>query len=326
MKNTFILIIMLLTLTACSSEDRVNFVLKIMGKGNVKYLPPDTPLPEKPKITLNFLTNEEIADKVAENNQYIENKIIQKDSSTIYYFIKEKDKNNKTIYSLTNDKQTAQFYRVVLGKTAENYCVVQDFYINDKKKTEKHIILDTDCTKHLSTNSNVSSRKNKNFSTFIVYEPQDKISVIDNLDRKNKIRNMYFYKDGKEDIIIHYDFNSNQQLVLFFDMNRENPDIYIRKFNDKQIIYEAQFGDFYPTIKKNGDYVFDEDAYKKQKSITKVREWKDINNNGKSTYTKWYMYKDDNKMTVLQRKNEEFNDFKYKYKNFINSKKMIDRP
>lgn len=325
MKNTFILITMLLTITACSKEqilenyDRVrgNLYIKTEKKENMKFLNPNTPIPEKPKITLNFLTDKETANKVAENNQYIENKTIQKDGSTIYYFTKEKDKNDKTIYSLTNDKQTAQFYRIVLGKTAENHCVVQDFYINDKKRTEKHIILDTDCTKHLSTNSNVSSRKNKNFSTFIVYEPQDKISVIDNLDRKNKIRNMYFYKDGKEDMIIHFDFNLNQQLALFFDMDKENPDITIRKFNEQQLFYAAEIR-----------YHLVNDFFKSWK--TKAIEWKDIDlNNNAYSYVFWGI-NDSKKTRVVFKysgqKEEQINSFKEKYQQFINSKKMIDRP
>ncbi|MBP5789082.1 MAG: hypothetical protein J6W29_02480, partial [Neisseriaceae bacterium] len=131
MKNTFILITMLLTITACSKEqisenyDRVrgNLYIKTEGKeDNMKFLNPNTPLPEKPQITLNFLTDKEIADKISENNRYIENKIVHKDGKTIYYFKKEKNKNDEIIYSLTNDKQTAQFYRVVLGKTVENHC------------------------------------------------------------------------------------------------------------------------------------------------------------------------------------------------------------
>ena len=300
MKNTFILITMLLTITACSKEqisenyDRVrgNLYIKTEKKENMEFLNPNTPLPEKPQITINFITDKETANKVAENNQYIENKIIQKDGSTIYYFTKEKDKNDKTIYSLTKDKQTAQFYRIVLGKTAENHCVVQDFYINDKKRTEKHIILDTDCTKHLSTNSNVSSRK-------------------------NKIRNMYFYKDGKEDMIIHFDFNLNQQLTLFFDLDKENPDITIRKFNEQQLFYAAEIR-----------YHLVNDFFKSWK--TKAIEWKNIDlNNNAYSYVFWGIHNSKKTRVVFKysgKKEEQINSFKEKYQQFINSKKMIDQP
>ena len=133
-QSSFISLILLFALSACSEQVQEKMAKKVVEKSidavtgfETKILDPNTPMPEQPPAP-NFLIDEEIKNKIAENQEYINSKIVKKDGETIYYFQEEKQKDDKTIYTLTDDKNQAKYYRVVLGKTAENYCVVQDLY------------------------------------------------------------------------------------------------------------------------------------------------------------------------------------------------------
>ena len=166
------------------------------GGYDVEVLDPNTPLPEKPTIP-NFPTDEEVQNKIAKNQEYINSKIVKKDGKMIYYFQEEKQKDDKTTYTLTNDKNQAKYYRVILGKTAENYCAVQDFYANSEKRREQYIIMDTDCTQF---SNSITPNQIIDYLTLVSYRPQEKIQHIDILDIKNKTRNIYTYRDEEKNI------------------------------------------------------------------------------------------------------------------------------
>ncbi|MBR7002211.1 MAG: hypothetical protein IKI11_06110 [Neisseriaceae bacterium] len=321
MKKTFVLITVLLTQFACSKEHKenttknvFNLAVKIAGaEKTMKLVDPNKPLPERPPVP-DFPTDAEIQNKIAENLQYIQNKIIQKDGKTIYYFIKAKDKNNKTIYSVVDDKNKAQYYRVVLGKTAENYCAVQDFYINGKKRTEQQIILDKNCTLSLSDN-----RKNKDFLTLIIYEPYEKIYVIDNLDRQNNIRNVYGYENGERDFIVNDNFNSNQRLVFNFYRDKENPDIKIYTFNEQQLTEMTEIN--YKPIDEGADkhYMKHAERYTNIDLINRTCD-KEF----------WGVEKENSTRAALESHIEDMkesgiNRFTGNYKSFMNAKELINR-
>ncbi|MBQ1837122.1 MAG: hypothetical protein II131_01015, partial [Neisseriaceae bacterium] len=102
-----------LFVTACSKEEMVtdtnNVLAKISGK-DYQYIHQERPQePQKPAI----LTNEEIQAKIIENQEFIKSKIVKEDGKTVYYFIKEKNKDGNINYHLTDDKNKATEYRVI---------------------------------------------------------------------------------------------------------------------------------------------------------------------------------------------------------------------
>lgn len=236
MKKTFFLITTIaLALSACSEEQGNKIKYKLTTGNNLKILPSDTPLPETPKMEVLFPTEEELANKIAENKQYINNKITQKDGKTIHYFTR----NDKNEYYL-EDKTKAKFYRVVLGKTAENHCAVQDFYINGKKYTEEYIVLDTNCAKDIKKSRMYNINTNflmRNFSTFVQYTENGNVFNVLILNRQNRTANFFIrnekvadkiIKERIADIAINFDLNLNQNSTYFKDPSSFN----VFKFND----------------------------------------------------------------------------------------------
>lgn len=317
MKNIFSFLMIFLFLTACSQEqadnitkNMVDIIIKTKYKKqskNIKMADPNKPLPKKPFIQ-NFLTNIEIKNKTEENRQYINSKIVIKDDKEIYYFNEEKDKNDKSIYSLTNNQNKAKYYRVVLGKTAENYCAVQDFYANNEKRTEPFIILDSDCTKSLSIN-----RQMKDFLTFIVYEPQEKIYIIDDIDKRNNIKNMYIYKNDKKDILVYDNFNLNQRIVFDFHYDKENPDIYIRDFNENQL---TNLAIIYDKPTKDGKHYVRATRYSNIDLERNTYIWEHWGLTSKGVRVNMDLHITDE---------TEIKKFKNYYQSFTNAKKLVNR-
>lgn len=318
MKNqlNFIALIFAFALTACNQEQSENFVKKAgnimmkVGGYDVKVLDPNTPLPEKPTIP-NFPTDEEVQNKIKENQEYINRKIVKKDGKTIYYFQEAKQKNDKTIYTLTDDKNQAKYYRVILGKTAENYCAVQDFYANGEKRREQYIIMDTDCTQF---SNSLTTNPIRDYLTLVWYRPQEKIQYVDIVDIQNKTRNIYTYSDKEKNTspsIISDDFNLNKRQFFWFDMNNENPDIYIFIFNEQQLIEKTTIysrPDFnnYTLAERSTNFNFDNFSYDNE------QWWKN----------------DEGIRTVVQShfKGEEYRkQFAEPYQSIMKSKKLIDR-
>ena len=115
----------------------------------------------------------------------------------------------------TDNPKEAQYYRLILGKTAENACVAQNFYINGKKQTEIYAILDDQkCVSEWGM-----KREDRDYLTFIGYNKQETIERIDNLDRQNRIRYFFAYdeKTKKPHSVVLY--NIPQKTSTLFYLN-----------------------------------------------------------------------------------------------------------
>ena len=233
MKQTSIVFCVALSLfvAGCSKEDAVSngayYAAKVFGEENTNVkATSDRPMPEKP-LPPEFPTNEEIQAKIAQNLQYLNNKISQKDGKTTLYF-----KGKKGDYEQTDNPQEAEYYRLILGKTADNACVAQDFYINGTKKSEAYAVLDYQkCVSKWILNNNETdyltrTKYNKNETTEIVdIDRQNKIRRLFLLNTKNstplfigldnitlKTRTVFFIDDNN---VVHADFNK-QTMTTFY--------------------------------------------------------------------------------------------------------------
>ncbi|MBR6026818.1 MAG: hypothetical protein IK065_04390 [Neisseriaceae bacterium] len=337
---SFIALILSLTLTACSEstyqkvEEKIgekvaNSILKDAGV-QMEIMDSKTPLPEQPPI-LTWLSDEEIKNKIAENQAYINSKIVEPDGQTIYYFQKE-EQDKKTVYKQTDDKNNAQYYRVVLGKTAEKHCAVQDFYANGEKRTEAYIIVETDCTQ-FSNNHGVATRQERNYLTHASYRPQEQLEKLTVVDVKNKTVDSYVNsnpdnKDADEknwtaQLIIHYDYNLNQQQAFFFNKNKEIKDTLIRNFNQQQITEQTYIYNI-PEKEDEKDTSV-ELASKKtnidfEKSTFETIKW-EKKDSGKNSVIK-------SKLKVMQQNDNQdkaLKNFKNNYQNFIRVKRLIEK-
>lgn len=255
MKRTFSVIALVLafSLTACSKEEATknyfNIKNKIEGKEKrVIVLPPLT-APQPPE----FPTNAEIQAKIAENLAYINSKIVEKDSKTTYYFVKKKDKDGKNFFPLTNDKSVADYYRVVLGKTANGYCAVQDFHANGNKQFEPFIERDINYC-----NSFLNSEKEKDSLIELYYNKEQKIEKLTYWNVKDKKMFSFGYDENEnKDGVYIYDLSDTPKLTEFY-FNSKNGEIksYIRvfEFNEEQLVKFTGF--FYKQINlKNIDHI-----------------------------------------------------------------------
>ena len=84
----------LLLIAGCSKEDAVSngawYAAKWQDNEKVKAVS-NKPMPQKPQRP-EFPTDEEIQTKIAQNAQYLNSKITQKDGKTTYYFKKRRKK------------------------------------------------------------------------------------------------------------------------------------------------------------------------------------------------------------------------------------------
>ena len=239
MKRTFsvIALALSLSLTACSKEETTknifNIQQKMAGKdGRAITLPPPV-APQPPE----FPTEAEIQAKIAENLAYINSKIVEKDGKTTYYFAKQKDKDGKNTYPLTDDKNKADYYRVILGKTADGYCAVQDFYANGKKQMEPFIEQDINYCNRFDGNG-----KPHDSLIIIYYDKEQKITSFSYFDITNKQRFLFGYVNGNEAGVVISDF-SNSPKITAFDMNdiEHKSTIKIFEFNEYQIVKFTSF-------------------------------------------------------------------------------------
>ena len=254
-----------LFLTACSKEEVVkntdNVMAKMEGK-DLQYINQERPQePQKPAI----LTNEEIQSKIVENQQFIKNKIVKEDGKTVYYFIKEKNKNGETIYHLTDDKNKATDYRVLLGTTIEGYCAVQDFYANGQKRKEPFIITEeNDC-------QSLDRKFNELYLTYIFYNDNGNIGLVE-FNEKEKFYQFLYDKNNKQVFLIAeidikqykstqfyehpddemkymvYIYNENKQVKDIYFLSKKSSISYFDLNNKKMIVWEKESNDYPKTL------------------------------------------------------------------------------
>lgn len=218
MKQTSIVFCVALSLfvAGCSKEDAVSngayYAAKVFGEENTNVKATfDRPMPEKPQRP-EFPTNEEIQAKIAQNLQYLNNKISQKDGKTTLYF-----KGKKGDYEQTDNPQEAEYYRLILGKTADNACVAQDFYINGTKKSEAYAVLDYQkCVSKWGL-----GREKQDYSTFLQYDEQGTTTLIYDFDRPNKIMRTFLFntKNSTPSVIGLDNITLKTRTVFFIDEN-----------------------------------------------------------------------------------------------------------
>lgn len=281
-----------LFVTACSKEEVVtdtnNVLAKISGK-DYQYIHQERPQePQKPAI----LTNEEIQAKIIENQEFIKSKIVKEDGKTVYYFIKEKDKDGNINYHLTDDKNKATDYRVILGTTIEGFCAVQDFYANGQKRKEPLIITEKNDCQSLGRKFNelyltkIFYNKNGNIGLLEFNEQEKFYQFLYNNDKNNNKVFLISEIDMKQskltDFAEHPDDNPKIG-VFVFDENKQVKDIYaflkdgIISHYDlnsrKMIVWEKESNDYPKTlaaIKEMDEEVFSgvsSGAYRQTKRI-----------------------------------------------------------
>ena len=126
-----LLLAVLVSVSACSTTKQVNSQDKTQPQANIQQAHP-------PKIPV-IPSAKEVAQKEIESNRkYVESQIVKKDGKTTYFYDKE--------FNRVKQKTADGFYRVVLGKTANGNCVVQDFYAKtNKKQVEPAIYAQGNC-------------------------------------------------------------------------------------------------------------------------------------------------------------------------------------
>ncbi|MBP5789314.1 MAG: hypothetical protein J6W29_03670 [Neisseriaceae bacterium] len=193
MKRTFSVIALVLafSLTACSKEEVTknyyNIKQKIERKDGRAIIVPPPVAPQPPE----FPKDAEIQAKIAENLAYINSKIVEKDGKTTYYFVEQKDKDGKNTYLLTDDKSKADYYRVILGTTADGYCAVQDFHANGNKQIEPLIERDIQFCNRFD-----GSDKPQDSLVKVFYDKEEKIESVTYFDIKNKQRFVFAYDEN----------------------------------------------------------------------------------------------------------------------------------
>lgn len=148
---------------------------------------------------------EVMEEKIEENKKYIEAQIVKKDGKTIYFFDK-KNKENK--HPKTNEKVADGYYRVILGTTAEDNCVIQDFYANnDKKQCEPIIVAKEDCD---------------------IFDSKAYEGLSVPYDKEQKADFMAYYKNGKA---LNFAFTASNR-TLYADISDDNKIISKEKLED----------------------------------------------------------------------------------------------
>ena len=192
MKNFLQLIVLTtiisISLTACSEQQRNDIMQKIKEKqveNAIKKLPKhNEPMPEYPQIkSPSELSNEQI-DK---NVQYVTTQVVEK-SNKIIFFAKEEQADGER--HLVENKENSEYYRSILGYTADGNCAIQDFYSeNDQKQIEPVIVKKSEC----------DSWKSQPFDGMAVwYDKDGKISGTPNVSD----RSVLWFKQGKLERIL----------------------------------------------------------------------------------------------------------------------------
>ena len=127
-----LLLAVLVSVSACSTTKQVNSQDKTQPQANIQQAQP-------PEISAVIPSAKEVAQKEIESNRkYVESQIVKKDGKTTYFYDKE--------FNRVKRKTADGFYRVVLGKTADGNCVIQDFYAKtNKKQSEPAIYAQGNC-------------------------------------------------------------------------------------------------------------------------------------------------------------------------------------
>lgn len=85
----------------------------------------DLPRPEKPEMNIIAIQKE-----LQQVEDRLKAKIIKPDNQTIYYFGEEQDENGNRLVKLTS-KEKAKYYRKIFGRTANEECIFQGFYVEN---------------------------------------------------------------------------------------------------------------------------------------------------------------------------------------------------
>ena len=227
-------VILSISLTAC------DFFEDIPG-GVAGEIIKQTP-PQSPKI-IDFPTDAEIQNKIAENLQYIHNKISETDGQPTYYFYRQKDECTPYPYRQTDDKNQAEIKRIILGTTIEGYCAIQDYYINDRKNSEPFIERDTQfCSVY------DYSRFTDSLIT-VHYDEKQNITQFSYTDIENKENYRFVYLNGKKLLLLKYNIAQSPlytKTEMFFSHDKVPnhstlTTINIMDFNQEKIIKSTEF-------------------------------------------------------------------------------------
>ena len=229
-------VILSISLTACDAvKDRV---LSILFKSETI-----TQTPPKTSEIIDFPTDAEIQNKIDENLQYIHNRISEKDGQTTYYFYRPKEECSQYPYQQTDDENKAEIKRIILGKTIEGYCAIQDYYINGVKVSEPFIEQDTQfCSVY-------DYRRITDSLITIHYDKKQNITQFSYTNIENKENYRFVYHNGKKLLLLKYNIAQsplNTMTEMFFSHDTVPnhstlTTIDITDFNQEKIIKSTQF-------------------------------------------------------------------------------------
>lgn len=123
-----------------SEQDKANKEMIAALEKMPKHNEAEPPYPAVPSLS-QILPNE-----VAKNRANIQSQIAQADGKTRVYFSKKADaKQNR---SVVKSKSASEYYRIILGKTQQGDCAIQDFYSEtDQPQNEPVVVKKSDCKK-----------------------------------------------------------------------------------------------------------------------------------------------------------------------------------
>lgn len=250
-----------LFVTACSKEEVVTDANNVWQKFQEKIINTFPQEPQKPVV----LTNEEIQSKIIENQEFIKSKIVKEDGKTIYYFIQEKNKDDNITYHLTDDKNKATEYRVILGTTIEGFCAVQDFYANGQKRQEPFIITEKNDCQSLGRKFNelyltkifyndngniglVQFNEKEKFYEFLYDKNSKQIFQISELDIK-QYKTTYFNElpDDEVKYVVHIS-DENKQVKEVYILSKEGVVSYFDLNSKNMIVWEKESDDYPKTL------------------------------------------------------------------------------
>ena len=270
-----IAIFLSLTFTACSKEDAKRKTAEAIATGMGKYR--DTfkkdeqiPPPAMPEIISELpVTQQEIAD----NRQYINSRIHETDGKTKIYFTEKDDK-----FSVVNRAEDAQYYRLILGKTADERYAVADFYINGKPHKEPLIIRD---------------EKLLNYPVFTGDEIEQKVLVAYDEDGNINVVQYPLNMAGTLIPIKRFEvfkLKDNGKSILFNDYSQS---VAVAKeffFNADGILTAVYLFEVNPD--NSGKYIlFRVNPPVGSKNVTEQHEYF-VDNQGKHTHSQFYMWKE----------------------------------
>ncbi|MBO7554588.1 MAG: hypothetical protein J6T41_01255 [Neisseriaceae bacterium] len=259
MKNFLQLIVLTtiinISLTACSQEQRQEIRQKIQEKqveNAIKKLPKhNEPMPEYPQIkSPSELSNEDI-DK---NVQYVTTQVVEK-SNKIIFFSKEEQADGER--NLVENKENSEYYRSILGYTADGNCAIQDFYSeNDHKQIEPVIVKKGECDSWKSApfdgmavwydkNGKVNNQSGgivwfKQGEPKTVWQEDNKGLVYVEMDSRPNVRKTVFVNkekpaNGERQHAVECELNEKENKIERFILFTKNNMVEKFSFNDNKI-------------------------------------------------------------------------------------------